>query len=98
MPASNPSNDPVVKIVVNMSKMIDRYHKENYALQEMLLKRGLTRQQLRREMNASLKRPRPQSRADLQFRELCEEMKAFLEKNQVDLTLLAGMPVSGKPQ
>jgi hypothetical protein len=59
MPASNPATDPVVKIVMNMFEVIDRYHKENYALQEMLLHRGLTRRQLRREMNAFLKHPKP---------------------------------------
>jgi hypothetical protein len=98
MPASNPSNDPFVKITMGMFDMIERYRKENAALKEMLLTRGLTKRQLQKEMNALLKHPKPLPDADLQFRELREEMKVVLERNQGNLALLAGMHVSGKPQ
>jgi hypothetical protein len=81
-----------------MFDLIDRYRRENDALREMLLKRGLARQQLRKEMNGILKHPKPLPRVDLQFRELCEGMKVFLKQNPVNQALLAAIPVSEKPQ
>jgi uncharacterized coiled-coil DUF342 family protein len=98
MPASNPSNDPVVQIMMGMFDMIERYRKESDALQEMLLRRGLKRRQLRKEMNEILGHPKPLSRAHQQFRELCEGMRVFLEQNQANQALLAEIPVLGKPQ
>src|SRR5690348_4859153 len=98
MPASNPSNDPFVKIVMGIYHMTERYREENAALKEMLLRRGLKRRQLRKEMNEILGHPKPLLPADQQFRELCEEMRVVLQKSQADLVHLAKMPVSGKPQ
>jgi hypothetical protein len=87
-----------LKINLGMFDAIDRYRRENDALRELLLKQGLTRRQLRKEMNALLKRPKSESRADLQFRELCEGMKVFLKQYPVNQALLAAIPVSEKPQ
>src|SRR5437899_12136938 len=98
MPASNPERDPVVRIMMRMFDMTEQYRKENGALREMLLRRGLTQRQLRKEMNETLRNPKPQSRPDLQLQELCDGMKVFLEQNRANRVLLAEIPVSGKRQ
>lgn len=87
-----------LKISMGMFDMIDRYRRENDALREMLLRRGLKRPQLRKEMNRLLRHQKPLPRADLQFRELCEGMRVFLKQNPVNRALLAAIPVSDKPQ
>jgi hypothetical protein len=98
MPSSKRRADPFVDITMGMFDMIERYRRENDALREMLLRRGLARPQLRKEMNAILKQPKPHRSADLQFQELRERMRAVLEQNPVTQALLREIPVPGKPQ
>jgi|ERR1700685_377470 len=98
MPSSNPSNDPVARILMKMFDMMERYRRENGALQEMLQRRGLKLRQLRKEMNEILRSPGPVSPAHRQLRELCEGMRVFLEQNRANQALLAEIPVYGKRQ
>ncbi len=98
MPALGRVHEEFLKIWMGMFDTIETYRRKNDALQEMLLKRGLTRRRLRREMNALLKHPKPHPAADQQFRELCEGMKVFLEQNPVTQALLAKIPESGTLQ
>ena len=98
MSASNPANASVVKIMTHLFDLNEQYREENIALREMLLSRGLTKQQLRKEMNALLRSLKTQLNADRQFAELCEQMKVFVQQNPVNQALLAGVPVLGKPQ
>ncbi len=98
MPSSKRRPYPFVDVTMGMFDMIERYQKENDALREMLLRRGLAQPQLRKEMNAILKHPKRHRSADLQFQELREGMRVVLEQNPVNQALLRGIPVSGKPQ
>jgi hypothetical protein len=98
MPALDRTQNEFLKIEMAMFDIVETYRRENIALKEMLLKRGLTRRQLRKEMSVLLKHPEPRSAADQQFRELREGMKVFLERYPVNQALLAKIPVSGTRQ
>jgi len=77
MTASSHATTSVVKIMMAMYDEIEQYRKENDALRELLLQKGLTQRQLRKEMNVLLKSPKSLA-ADQLFRELCEGMRVFL--------------------
>lgn len=83
---------------VHCVETIEQYRKENDALQEMLLGRGLTKRQLQKEKNALLKSRSLQCDADVQFAKLREAMKHALASVAVNPALLAKIPVFGKPQ
>lgn len=53
MPALNSSRS-IVNMLTAMYELTEQYRKENSVLREMLLRRGLKRQELRKELNELL--------------------------------------------
>ena len=71
----------IAKISGDMLSMIDRYRREVEALQQLLLEKGMTRAQMRREVKRRVTYLGSYEEASVLFRRVCEEI---LERIQAD--------------
>ena len=66
------------RFVENTARAMDDYRRENEALREMLLERGLKQRQIQREVRKRVKQFRAHAGAFERFEKVCQRMQAIL--------------------
>ena len=88
----------IAKVSGDMLSMIDRYRREVEALQQMLLEKGMTRAQLRREVKRRVTYLGSYEEASVLFRRVCQEILDRIQADDPLVQLARTLPKKHKKE
>ena len=76
----------------DVALMLDRYRRENEALQQILLERGMTRAQIRRGVRQRVKFLQSHEEASVLFRKVCEQIETKIREDDALEQIAKNLP------